>query len=228
MPAKQPPKQIPKESYFDNLVYRSRLSEYLNAWSAPITSWSAPIIRSIWAIGWPRKNSKMDCTRVERQADAAWQRAQTAQVDERRSRVQSLRFRVHSCGRSQFDFSSLERCTLFALSKPYDPWLAAPFCLGKPSPLPLWHLDKIRIAVSKSEHAQPDGSDGPAERLVQNENLDAEIIRMNPNVSITALATGDVDYCQLFVRVVSAAIAACRAHRCGLSRQLADDAHRAT
>ena len=30
---------------------------------------------------------------------------------------------------------------------------------------------------------------------------------MNPNVAITALATGDVDYCQLFGAVVGGAIA---------------------
>jgi NitT/TauT family transport system substrate-binding protein len=41
----------------------------------------------------------------------------------------------------------------------------------------------------------------------RDENLDAEIIRMNPNVAITALATGDVDYCQLFGAVVGSAIA---------------------
>jgi NitT/TauT family transport system substrate-binding protein len=39
------------------------------------------------------------------------------------------------------------------------------------------------------------------------ENLDAEIIRMNPNVAVTALATGDVDYCQLFGAVVGGAMA---------------------
>jgi NitT/TauT family transport system substrate-binding protein len=41
----------------------------------------------------------------------------------------------------------------------------------------------------------------------KDENIDAEIIRMNPNVSITALSTGDVDYCQLFGAVVGGAIA---------------------
>jgi NitT/TauT family transport system substrate-binding protein len=39
------------------------------------------------------------------------------------------------------------------------------------------------------------------------ENIEAEIIRMNPNVAITALATADIDYCQLFGAVVAAAIA---------------------
>src|SRR5258705_7892164 len=43
--------------------------------------------------------------------------------------------------------------------------------------------------------------------LLKYEALEAEIIRMNPNVAITALATGDVDYCQLFGAVVGGAIA---------------------
>lgn len=41
----------------------------------------------------------------------------------------------------------------------------------------------------------------------RDENLDAEVIRMNPNVAITALSTGDIDYCQLFGAVVGGAIA---------------------
>jgi NitT/TauT family transport system substrate-binding protein len=41
----------------------------------------------------------------------------------------------------------------------------------------------------------------------KDEKIDAEIIRMNPNVAITALATGDIDYCQLFGAVVGGAIA---------------------
>lgn len=41
----------------------------------------------------------------------------------------------------------------------------------------------------------------------KDENLDAEIIRMNPNVAVTALSTGNIDYCQLFGAVVGGAIA---------------------
>ena len=44
----------------------------------------------------------------------------------------------------------------------------------------------------------------------KDENLDAEIIRMNPNVAITALATGDVDYCQLSAPWSAARFPACR------------------
>jgi NitT/TauT family transport system substrate-binding protein len=39
------------------------------------------------------------------------------------------------------------------------------------------------------------------------EGIEVEIIRMNPNVSVTALASGDVDYSQIFAAVVGAAIA---------------------
>jgi ABC-type nitrate/sulfonate/bicarbonate transport system substrate-binding protein len=41
----------------------------------------------------------------------------------------------------------------------------------------------------------------------RDENTEAEIIRMNPNVAVTALARGDIDYCQLFGAVVGGAIA---------------------
>ena len=59
----------------------------------------------------------------------------------------------------------------------------------------------------QSEHAELDGRDGAKNGLFKDEALEAEIIRMNPNVAITALATGDVDYCQLFGAVVGGAIA---------------------
>jgi len=67
--------------------------------------------------------------------------------------------------------------------------------------------DRIRIAVSNPN--MPNLTSHMAQRrgFLREENLDAEIIRMNPNVAITALATGDVDYCQLFGAVVGGAIA---------------------
>jgi NitT/TauT family transport system substrate-binding protein len=67
--------------------------------------------------------------------------------------------------------------------------------------------ERIRIAVSNPN--MPNLTSEMAQRrgFFRDENLDAEIIRMNPNVSVTALATGDVDYCQLFGAVVGGAIA---------------------
>jgi len=67
--------------------------------------------------------------------------------------------------------------------------------------------DKIRIAVSNPNMPNLTVHLAQTRGLFRDENLDAEIIRMNPNVAITALATGDIDYCQLFGAVVGGAIA---------------------
>jgi NitT/TauT family transport system substrate-binding protein len=68
-------------------------------------------------------------------------------------------------------------------------------------------LDRIRIAVSNPNMPNLTVAIAQHKGFFKDENIDAEIIRMNPNVSITALSTGDVDYCQLFGAVVGGAIA---------------------
>jgi NitT/TauT family transport system substrate-binding protein len=68
-------------------------------------------------------------------------------------------------------------------------------------------LDRIRIAVSNPNMPNLTVATAQKQGFFKDENLDAEIIRMNPNVAITALATGDIDYCQLFGAVVGGAIA---------------------
>lgn len=68
-------------------------------------------------------------------------------------------------------------------------------------------LDHLRIAVSNPNMPNLTVAIAQKQGFFKEENLDAEIIRMNPNVSITALASGDIDYCQLFGAVVSGAIA---------------------
>src|SRR5215467_15460423 len=68
-------------------------------------------------------------------------------------------------------------------------------------------LDRVRIAVSNPNMPNLTVATAQAKGFFNKENLDAEIIRMNPNVSITALSTGDVDYCQLFGAIVAGAIA---------------------
>jgi len=67
--------------------------------------------------------------------------------------------------------------------------------------------DRIRIAVSNPNMPNLTVAVAQAKGFFKEEAIDAEIIRMNPNVAITALSTGDVDYCQLFGAVVGAAIA---------------------
>ncbi len=68
-------------------------------------------------------------------------------------------------------------------------------------------VDRIRIALSNPNMPNLTSQMALKRNFFKDENLDAEIIRMNPNVAITALATGDVDYCQLFGAVVGGAIA---------------------
>lgn len=72
---------------------------------------------------------------------------------------------------------------------------------------PVDAAERIRIAVSNPN--MPNLTVAMAQRrgFFKEENIEVEIIRMNPNVAITALATGDVDYCQLFGAVVGGAIA---------------------
>ena len=72
---------------------------------------------------------------------------------------------------------------------------------------PVQALDPIRIAVSNPNMPNLTVAVAQKQGFFRNENIEAEIIRMNPNVAITALASGDVDYCQLFGAVVSGAIA---------------------
>jgi NitT/TauT family transport system substrate-binding protein len=68
-------------------------------------------------------------------------------------------------------------------------------------------LDQIRIAVSNPNMPNLTVAVAQKKGFFKDETIDAEIIRMNPNVALTALATGDVDYCQLFGAVVGGAIA---------------------
>lgn len=68
-------------------------------------------------------------------------------------------------------------------------------------------VDRIRIAVSNPNMPNLTVAMAHKRGFFKDENLEVEIIRMNPNVAITALATGDVDYCQLFGAVVGGAIA---------------------
>jgi NitT/TauT family transport system substrate-binding protein len=67
--------------------------------------------------------------------------------------------------------------------------------------------DPIRIAVSNPNMPNLTAAMAQKKGFFKEANLDAEIIRMNPNVAITALASGDIDYCQLFGAVVGGAIA---------------------
>jgi NitT/TauT family transport system substrate-binding protein len=66
--------------------------------------------------------------------------------------------------------------------------------------------DKIRISVSSLDVAFLTSGLAYKRGFFKEEGLDVELIRMNANVSITALATGDIDYTMIFGSVVRAAV----------------------
>jgi len=66
--------------------------------------------------------------------------------------------------------------------------------------------DKVRISVSSLDAAFLTPAVAYKRGFFKEEGIDPEVIRMNANVSITALATGDIDYTTIFGSVVRAAI----------------------
>jgi NitT/TauT family transport system substrate-binding protein len=66
--------------------------------------------------------------------------------------------------------------------------------------------DKVRISVSSLDSAFLTPAVALKRGFFKEEDIDAEVIRMNANVSVTALATGDIDYTMIFGSVVRAAI----------------------
>src|SRR4249920_2996565 len=99
--------------------------------------------------------------------------------------------------------SPLAKSSFYRLTRRLLPAILLVLIIGSPVDA----LDRIRIAVSNPNMPNLTAAMAQKKGFFKDENLDAEIIRMNPNVAITALATGDVDYCQLFGAVVGAAIA---------------------
>ncbi len=71
---------------------------------------------------------------------------------------------------------------------------------------PLQAEDKIRISISSIDVSFLTGGVALKREFFREEGLAAEIIRMNANVSITALANGEIDYTLIFGSVVRAAI----------------------
>jgi NitT/TauT family transport system substrate-binding protein len=66
--------------------------------------------------------------------------------------------------------------------------------------------DKIRVSISSLDVAFLTGGVALKRGFFKEEGLEPEVIRMNANVSITALATGDIDYTMIFGSVVRAAV----------------------
>jgi NitT/TauT family transport system substrate-binding protein len=66
--------------------------------------------------------------------------------------------------------------------------------------------DKIRLSVSSTDVSFLSGGVALKRGFFKEEGFEAEVIRMNANVSMTALATGDIDYTMLFGSVVRASL----------------------
>jgi NitT/TauT family transport system substrate-binding protein len=67
-------------------------------------------------------------------------------------------------------------------------------------------LDKVRMSISAIDVSFLTSGVALKRGMFRDEGLDVEIIRMNANVSITALSTGDIDYTMVFASVVRGAL----------------------
>ena len=66
--------------------------------------------------------------------------------------------------------------------------------------------DKVRMSISAVDVSFLTAGLAQKRGMFRDEGLDVELIRMNANVSITALATGDIDYTMVFASVVRGAL----------------------
>jgi NitT/TauT family transport system substrate-binding protein len=66
--------------------------------------------------------------------------------------------------------------------------------------------DKVRMSISAVDVSFLTAGVALKRGMFRDEGLDLELIRMNANVSVTALATGDIDYTMVFASVVRGAL----------------------
>ena len=71
---------------------------------------------------------------------------------------------------------------------------------------PLDAADKVRLSISSVDVSFLTSGVGVKRGFFRDEGLDVELIRMNANISVTALSTGDVDYTMIFASVVRGAL----------------------
>jgi NitT/TauT family transport system substrate-binding protein len=74
------------------------------------------------------------------------------------------------------------------------------------SSAPAAAVDKVRLSISALDVSFLTSGLALKRGFFRDEGLDVEIIRMNANVSITALSTGDIDYTMVFASVVRGAL----------------------
>ena len=71
---------------------------------------------------------------------------------------------------------------------------------------PLHAADKVRMSISSVDVSFLTAGVGQKRGFFRDEGLDLELIRMNANISVTALSTGDIDYTMIFGSVVRGAM----------------------
>lgn len=71
---------------------------------------------------------------------------------------------------------------------------------------PLQAADKVRLSISALDVSFLTAGVASKRGFSKNEGLDVEVIRMNANVSIPALSTGDIDYTMVFASVIRGAL----------------------
>jgi len=67
-------------------------------------------------------------------------------------------------------------------------------------------IDKVRMSISAVDVSFLTGGLALKRGMFRDEGLDVELIRMNANVSVTALSTGDIDDTMVFASVVRGAL----------------------
>jgi NitT/TauT family transport system substrate-binding protein len=66
--------------------------------------------------------------------------------------------------------------------------------------------DKVRMSISSLDVSFLTAGVGQKRGFFRDEGIDIELIRMNANISVTALSTGDIDYTMIFGSVVRGAM----------------------
>jgi ABC-type nitrate/sulfonate/bicarbonate transport system substrate-binding protein len=71
---------------------------------------------------------------------------------------------------------------------------------------PLHAAEKVRMSISSVDVSFLTAGVGQKRGFFRDEGFDLELIRMNANISVTALSTGDIDYTMIFASVVRGAM----------------------
>jgi ABC-type nitrate/sulfonate/bicarbonate transport system substrate-binding protein len=72
--------------------------------------------------------------------------------------------------------------------------------------LPATAADKVRLSISSIDVSFLTAGVGHRRGFFRDEGVDLELIRMNANISVTALSTGDIEYTMIFSSVVRGAL----------------------